>query len=116
FLNTNLADTSYVKLSLTQRVNDIDLPPVVKGAKVEVESKKGNKYAFSEFENGHYRLLPRVYDPNDTYRLKIVTLDNKVFTSDYEPVTSSPPIDSIYYSVNGKDGIYMYVDTHDPKN
>lgn len=116
FLNTSLADTSYVKLSLTQRVNDLDLPTVVKGAKVEIESKKGNQYAFSEFESGHYRLLPRVYDPNDTYRLKIVTLDNKIFTSDYEPVTTSPPIDSIYYNYNGKDGIFMYVDTHDPKN
>ncbi len=109
-------DTSIINLSLTQRVNAIDLPPKVTGATMQVETRKGLKYTFSEIREGQYRLLPQRFDQTDEYRVRITTRDNKVYLSDYEPVSLAPPIDSIYYSAVGNQGINIYLDTHDARN
>jgi hypothetical protein len=49
------------------------------------------------------------------YGLKITTTDSRVYQSDLVVAKNSPPIDSIYYKVQGN-GLQIYSDSHDPTN
>jgi hypothetical protein len=116
-LNTSVGASSQIRLSRTQNVYDEGLPRAELRAKVTVEGNKGSRYTFVEAEKGIYHLAAASYNAAEKFRLRIRTVDGKEFLSAFVPVVKTPPIDSLTYSINpGKEGVRIFVNTHDATN
>jgi len=81
------------------------------GYKVTVEDRKGNSFPFFESGNtGRYLGTPKagflVFDGN--YRLNVKAPDGKVYVSEYEVLSPSPEVASVYYGLETRQ-------TKDPK-
>lgn len=73
-------------------------------------------YNVPETGNGYYKLAGNLgLDPNGLYNLNIHTSDGRVYATDSLMIKNAPPIDSLTWKWE-KDGINIYVDTHDPAN
>lgn len=116
YIQANGQDTSWVTLSRTQNVHDPSVPAKEGGAVVSVENEQGEVYTFqaAAASPGTYYLPPAVFDVSQDHRLSLKLADGKTYLSEWQPFRVSPPIDSISYEVNGRDGIQIYVHTHDP--
>lgn len=116
-LNTNSAGGSQIRLSRTQNIYDKGGPQPEQRAKVTVEGDKGSAFAFVEAEKGVYKLSPRSFRDQEKYRLRIRTVNGREYLSAYVPVVKTPPIDSVTYRVRPvREGVQIYVNTHDPLN
>ncbi len=116
FLNMS-ADTTIVQLRRTQNVKENTLPTSELGAKLTVESEKGQVYQFVEKGNGLYILVPGTLDRNVKYRLNITTRAGRQYVSDMVTVSKTPPIDSVTYQLDKfLNAMVIKVNTHDATN
>ncbi|NCD69158.1 DUF4249 domain-containing protein [Mucilaginibacter agri] len=112
-INTG-ADTTIIKLSRTTQLSDSTKRKNETGAKVYVEDDKNIQYALPELASGMYKAALNLKNVQKC-RLHIVTKDQKEYVSDYVDALTTPPIDSISYTVTGT-GIQLYTYAHDPTN
>lgn len=89
-----------VKLSISAPFESTSNPSAVLNATVKVESQDGMSYLFSHMGNGSYKSLDLIKaESSKSYRVVIDLADRTVF-SDWEHLTSTPPIQSVDYQVN----------------
>ncbi len=111
----NNGDTTFINLSRTVTLSgQTRLSPELNAA-VTVENDQSTGYTLTETKKGIYFLAGVTLDVNRKYRLRIKTINNQEYLSDFVAVTNSPPIDSISYAIESN-GIQVYANTHDPKN
>lgn len=111
----NVFDNSTIKLSRTQNLSDTNAPIQEVGATMWVEDEQGTKFFFSEGSAGVYTLPAQSFTATH-YRLHIITSNSKEYVSDFEPITLSPDIDSISWSLTDDLGVQLYVSTHNTEN
>jgi hypothetical protein len=118
YVQANGTDTSWIRLSRTQNVHDPSGPVKEHNASVRVENENGEAFVFmpASHNAGLYYLPPTSLDISQNYRLSISLSNGKAYESDWQRFSVSPPIDSVSYTLNGRDGIQVYVHTHDPAN
>ncbi|MBX3241662.1 MAG: DUF4249 domain-containing protein [Chitinophagaceae bacterium] len=85
------------------------------GASVWVESDNGHNFSLYETEPGVYIGGPFLLDESSMYRVNITTINGKSYSSRFEEVKKTPPIDNIHWEKE-EDGVHIYVNTHDPEN
>ena len=111
-------------ISLTRSTGLHDSANIVyeKKANVQIEGEDKSIFTLSEEDNGHYTAGSLDLNEGVKYRLKISTKDGNIYLSDYVPVLTSPPIDSVssLQEVNADDANFdnlnIYINTHDPDN
>ena len=118
FIENNGTDSTYFTLSRTVKVDSSTFTPET-GARVLVEGSDNTSYPLIDIGNGRYGAPLYSLNPNTTYRIHIFTNNSKQYASDYVPLISSPPIDSINWvrlDNSAHQGIQIYANTHDPQN
>jgi hypothetical protein len=108
------SDSTTIKLSKTVSLSNSNIINPVTGAAVAVESDQNVVYPLTETSNGNYVSGGLNLNAARTYRLSIKT-SNEQYYSDYVPVLSAPPIDSLYFKIVNN-GVAIYSATHDPTN
>jgi hypothetical protein len=109
----NSADgSSALKLTRTKSISSKDDVSVVTNAQVTLEDESGLIYNFTENEDGEYILEDAVLDKSKKYKLKINSVNNSAYQSDFVSVTETPPIDSITWKQLDTN-IEIYANTHD---
>jgi hypothetical protein len=86
------------------------------GATVKLEADDNSVYPFSEKGQGQYSADNPALATNKKYRLRIQTKSGKQYLSDFTPINSNPPIDTISWKKENGDGLQLYIQTHDPLN
>ncbi|MBC7571781.1 MAG: DUF4249 domain-containing protein [Spirosoma sp.] len=104
-----------ISLSRTQNLADPKAPPAETKAQVSIESGTKAVYTLKENAAGAYTLTGVSPMPGQTYRLHIKTAGGKEYFSDYVPLVSTPPIDSVNWRPDD-DGLQINVNAHDPTN
>ncbi|MDO1449314.1 DUF4249 domain-containing protein [Rhodocytophaga aerolata] len=113
FINSG-SDPSVFTLSRTRKqANAGNFIPEV-DAQVSIEGENGERYTLAEQTEGTYASSSLTLNPTTRYRIHILT-QRKEYASDYVPVKSTPPIDSVTWTL-AQDGIQLFVTTHDPEN
>jgi hypothetical protein len=84
-------------------------------AKLTVEGKDGSALPLTETGNGQYINNQLNLVIGSEYRLRIKTVDNKEYLSDYVIAKQTPPIDSITWNKENGD-LFVNVNTHDDAN
>jgi hypothetical protein len=114
FLN-GTDSTCYVILTRTIPLATENQEPIELNAIVTLEQKDGGTFTLSETGGGTYKIshLPIVF--NAAYRLKIITKNNSLYTSDFIPLKDVPPIDKVTWGYE-RNGVALYVDSHDDTN
>lgn len=114
----NTTDSTIIKLSRTVPLSSKAGSTPELGASVTILSSAGSNYSLFETGKGFYKSPILNLDPSAKYALKIMTIDGKVYQSDFVPVKNSPPIDSVYYKTanTSNPGLHIFADTHDPSN
>jgi hypothetical protein len=113
----NTTGLTAIKLSRTVNVANKNAINPVTGATLTIEDSQNNIFPLSETSAGNYRSANNTFDISHKYRLRIKTIDNQQYLSDFEGVEPTPPIDSIGFNFNTiTTGINVYVNTHDPNN
>jgi len=114
----NASDSSVnVHLSKALAISEDGSPQPELHANVRVEEENGIVYPLAEAGEGNYFLKKMDVDLSRRYRLYITTQNEKVYSSDFIDLPSSPAIDSITWKPGVQDeGIGIYVNTHDPLN
>jgi len=110
----NEGDATNLRLSRTTNLND-NTNVYEKGATVNVETSTNNMIPLFENGDGNYATGSLHLDTTLKYRLVIKTSNNEEYVSDFVPVKSNPPIDTIS-RVRDNDGVTLYINTHDPQN
>jgi len=82
---------------------------------VKIEEQGGDSFNLYEGSTGTYTATSLPVDKTKNYRIRITTTGNKEYVSDYVPVVSTPPIDSVTWSFQ-RLGMEIDVNTHDPSN
>jgi hypothetical protein len=115
FINSG-PDSTVILLSWTEPLSDSQykFQPET-GAQVTVEGNGSDSYSLAEIVNGQYVAVGLNLNPQESYRLRILTSNGEQFLSDYVPVLANPPIDSVNWQQQ-PDGLQIYVNTHDPSN
>jgi hypothetical protein len=108
-------DSTIIKLSRTVPISNNSTDYPVLQALVTVESDQSTVYTLKEAGNGKYVSSALLIDKSRQYRLRIKTADNKEYLSDFVPVHTNPPIDSLGYKITNE-GLLIYASTHDPTN
>lgn len=114
YINANGTDTSRVRLSRTLNIHDNYQIQYEPGAEVQVEGENGQIYPLVRDLNtpGDYYLTPQQFNIQQRYRVRI-DLRQKIYESEWQRFTISPPIDSVTYQRRDRDGVQVYVHTHD---
>jgi len=114
FINTG-ADSSFFKLSRTQKLGSTSTVKAEIGAQLFILSASGTVIATSVNKSkGEYSLYSGSLNVTDAYRLKIITTDNKEYQSDLLTTKQTPAIDSLTWKYDtDKNGIQFYINTHD---
>jgi len=108
-------DSTTIRLTRTVTLTDSVQTVPELGAQVTVESDQNASYLLYDFGNGKYISPPLNLNASGKYRLHIRTQSGKEYISDYEPVKTTPAIDSVGF-IQQNNGIQLYVNTHDPNN
>jgi hypothetical protein len=108
-------DSTIIKLSRTVNILDKITANPEPGAQVTVESDHNNSYPLNEIAYGEYASPSLNLTASYKYRLHITTSVGKEYLSDFESVSTNPPIDSVGFTVQNN-GIQLYVNTHNPAN
>jgi uncharacterized protein DUF4249 len=107
-------DSTIIKLSRSVNLSGTTTTNPEKDATVIVEGDQGTRYTLIESGGGRYVAPPLSLDNNHKYHLLINTADKRTYASDFEPVKITPPIDSLYYTINAKnDGLTIRTSAHD---
>lgn len=109
------SDSTVIKLSRTVDVSSLVTKKPERDAIVTVESDQKSVYTLAETKPGYYVVSGLNLDVTIKYRLDIKTSNNQQYLSDFEKVKTTPPIDSVGFTVQSND-IQLYVNTHDPGN
>jgi hypothetical protein len=109
------SDSTYFRLSRTVKLSAKDTVKFEDNAAVSIEGSDNTSYQLNETVNGVYATPALGLSPTAKYRLRVKTANNEEYLSDYVETKSTPPIDSITYTVEN-DGVQFYVTTHDPAN
>jgi hypothetical protein len=112
-INSGAGETNIV-LSRTTALNNQKILAEA-GASVMVESEDKTSFLLKETKSGNYGASNLNLVSTKKYKLTIQTKDGKKYESDFVPVQSNPPIDSVNWTRAGRD-VQLYVNTHDPKN
>lgn len=119
FIENNSEDTTFFSLSRTTVLGDTSAFLPERGAGVTIEDSTGNTWSLSEIRPGIYGYPPFPFNTNTKYRLHIVTGGRDEYASDYVPLVSNPPIDSISWKRSDDPlhlGVTLFANTHDPQN
>jgi len=88
----------------------------------QVEGQDNSVFILTESANGQYSADSMMLNNSIMYRLKIITSDGNTYASDYVPVLSAPPIDSVSWTQE-KDpaftqmySFHVFVSTHNSNN
>ncbi|MDF2433267.1 MAG: hypothetical protein JWP44_2898 [Mucilaginibacter sp.] len=109
------SDSTIIKLSKTFALSSSVTANPVTQATLTVESDNNNIYPLKEIKAGRYVSPGLNLDVAKRYRLRIKTIDNQQYLSDFVPVKTTPPIDSIGFNITGS-GLQLYANTHDATN
>ncbi|HEY2580602.1 MAG TPA: DUF4249 domain-containing protein [Mucilaginibacter sp.] len=109
------SDSTVIKLSRTVNLSSNNTKNPERGAILTVESDQNSVYPLTETKPGYYKVSGLNLDTTRKYRLDIKTSNNQQYLSDFEQVKTTPPIDSVGFTVQGN-GLQIYVNTHDPAN
>ena len=118
FIENNGTDSTIFKLSRTVRLDSNAYTPE-HGASVTVEGTDNSIFPLAETNNGAYGAPLPLLNSKVTYRLHITTSGGKQYASDYVPIVTNPPFDSISWVRKDNPpnaGIQVYANTHDPNN
>lgn len=110
-INTG-TDSTVIRLSRTVPVSSAARAVPETGAIISIVSEANVTYPVIEIGQGYYKGAVINSNSPAKYSLKIFTKDGKNYQSDFVPSKNSPPIDSVYYKIQGN-GINIYGDTHD---
>jgi hypothetical protein len=108
-------DSTFIKLSRTQKVDTIHTLTPESNAILTVESDANTSYTLSEIVAGTYASAGLNLDGAHKYRLRVKTTDKKEYVSDFVAVKNSPAIDSVGF-VPQPTGVGIYVNAHDATN
>jgi hypothetical protein len=115
----NAAGSTDITLSRTTPLKDSAFLKPEQGATLAIMGEDNTTINLFENTGGHYQsdslALTLALNKNQKYRLRIQTSEGKEYLSDYIAVKETPPIDSVSWE-NQKDGVHIYVNTHDPQN
>lgn len=114
-VNSSNTDSTFIKLSRTVTLNSKTATKAEAKAKVTVESETNVSYPLKEIKTGTYACAPLGLNNAAKYRLRIITVDNKTYLSDFVPVKEAPAIDSVGYTLP-PNGVQVYVNAHDATN
>jgi hypothetical protein len=112
FINSGSGPTVF-RLSYSMNIGDTSSTEIG-DAKVFVEGKTGAKFELHHTGKGQYKTDQLSLNPSEEYRLNIILSNNKEYESEYVVVKDTPEIDSVSWEKT-KDGIQIFVTTHDPK-
>ncbi len=112
-----LNDTTRVFLSSSIALEQNNTVSYIKDAAVWVESESGSKYFGALNQNTglspHYAVNTNGLNVYDRYKLCITLSDGRSYESDFLDVLTSPPIDSIGFTVNSdRTAVSFYVNTY----
>ncbi len=115
FINNGPEPTT-IKLTRTTKIVDTASVVYEHNARVIIEGDDGESYPLPESGAGIYTTasLPALGRANK-YRLHISTANGSEYMSDYSPVKTTPPIDSISWQ-RDENGVRLFINTHDPLN
>lgn len=108
----NSDGSASVTLSRSIPLDGKDAPPVESGAVITIESSGGEVFSLHEDSRGSYSASGLAVDKNSTYTLHIITVDDRDYRSDAMKIYSTPPIDSVYYTIDDALGLEIRVDSH----
>jgi hypothetical protein len=108
-------DSTIINLNRTMQLTSASNHKPEIGAKVSVDDQQGTSYPLPEVDSGKYAAPPLNLDNSHKYRVSITTTDGQIYVSDYVPVKTTPPVDSVWFARNGN-GVNIYSATHDPSN
>ena len=108
------ADSTIFKLSRTVNISSDSTTNPVTGAQVSVETNNST-FSLSELRPGYYFSPAQNLDPSQQYRLRIILADQTTYLSDFVPLKTTPPIDSIGFIIQNT-GLQLYVNAHDANN
>jgi len=103
-----------VTLSRTTILTDTSIV-FEEGAMVQVEGNDNSVHIFTSQGNGIYGIADLSLSSAGQYRLRIKTADGDEYLSDFSPMITTPPIDSVSWQLTGG-GLQVYANTHDPQN
>jgi len=112
FLNSGVGPTT-IKLTHTLNIKDGGKARVEKGALLTVEGTDNSKVALAESQTGVYSISQLSLKKSEKYRLRVKTVDNTEYISEYLEVKKTPPIDGVVWSATDE-GVQINVNTHDP--
>jgi len=113
-INTG-GDSTIIKLSKTVNLSAKTTSNPVLGATVFIENNQSaTTWPLTSDNRGNYVAVGLSLPSTAKYRLAIKTTDGS-YQSDFVPVISTPPIDSVGYTVSNGN-VNIYVNTHDPIN
>src|SRR4051812_35741443 len=92
-INATPDGTTTITLTRTRSLSDTVRSIPEGGAKVFIESNSGTGYLLFERGKGVYTLDHMNLDLSGEYRLKIITVSQATYVSDFVPVKKSPQID-----------------------
>ncbi|MHC1707677.1 MAG: DUF4249 domain-containing protein [Bacteroidales bacterium] len=117
---TDLDSKQKVTISRTSSLNQPEFIPV-KNCLVKIIDDKGHEFLLQDELNGDYTgyIDTALVAPGTSFRVDILTADGITIVSDFERVSTSPPVDSIYYTLKSiptpdpniyRHGIQYYID------
>lgn len=110
FINSN--GPTNITLSRTNKI-DSDSLRHERGATISVEGDDNSINYFVDFGTGLYTMEQININTAQKYRLHIRTSDGKEYLSDYVPVKTTPPIDTVSWQY-GNTGVDISASAHDP--
>jgi len=101
-INGNITDRAgwhSVEVSISSPLNEPGFIPVT-GCIVRVEDDKGQGVTYDESRSGIYgaNLDESFLVVDRAYKLYVFTPDGNEYQSDFDPLLSCPPVDTVYYS------------------
>ena len=111
----NAQGSTTIKLSRTTPVDQKKaLKPEV-NAQVKIEGDDNSSFSLLSTSAGNYVSSALTLSQARKYRLRIKTSNGKEYLSEFLPVKTTPPIDSISWEEDTK-GVTIYANTHDNQN
>jgi hypothetical protein len=111
----SMNDSTLIRLTRTKKVDTLRKIYPETGAAVTIETDANASYQLAEIRTGMYAAPPLDLDASRKYRLRIKTVDNKEYVSDFVAVKNAPPIDSVGFAAQPS-GVRVYVNAHDAAN
>lgn len=108
----NSRGVSTINLSRTYAIAAATAPPAETKASVYVEEEAGARYPLREGTKGTYTSDNLALDAAKKYRLHFTTLAGKEYASEFVPVKTTPPIDTVAWKVTTA-GLTISVSSHD---